>query len=293
MDLITQDSYEKRHKQSKIPSALAKEKEIKEEPIQKIQPRNYRKKLKQQRKTTTVDSADYKIGHHHINARQKRLNATIATKWDTLREYAAVKPITTKENKKLTTWKKHTPKRKKANQGKYNRSHISTPDENDNYGIKLKINGKYQNFSIDTGSPVTIMPNNPELYNQKDIKPLTEIYQDVNKNEIKFLGKVWADIEYDGKTTKLPILITKKYDITPLPGVNWLKRLPITINKIQLDEQTNQPEAIYTKFNKLFETNHTIKNIEVKIQKQPGCYPIQQKARPISYHLQKDKRRKK
>ena len=84
------------------------------------------------------------------------------------------------------------------------------PDENDNYEIKLKINGKYQNFTIDTGSPVTLMPNNPELYNQKDMKPLKERYQDVNKNEIKFLGKVWANIEYDGKTTKLPILITKK-----------------------------------------------------------------------------------
>ena len=69
--------------------------------------------------------------------------------------------------------------------------------------------------------------------------------------------------------------------------MNWLKQLPITINKIQLDEQTNQPEVIYAKFNKLFETNHTIKNIEVKIQIKPGCYPIQQKARPILYHLQK------
>ena len=29
------------------------------------------------------------------------------------------------------------------------------------------------------------------------MKPLKERYQDVNKNEIKFLGKVWADIEYD------------------------------------------------------------------------------------------------
>ena len=46
------------------------------------------------------------------------------------------------------------------------------PDENDNYGIKLKINGKYQNFTIDTGSPVTKKPNNPELYNLKDMKPL-------------------------------------------------------------------------------------------------------------------------
>ena len=161
------------------------------------------------------------------------------------------------------------------------------PDENDNYGINLKINGKHQNFTIDTGSPVTIMTNNPELYNQRDIKPLKERYQDVNKNEIQFLGKIWADIEYNGTTTKLPILITKRNDITPLLGVNGLKQLPITINKIQLDEPTNQSETIYAKFNKLFETNHTIKIIEVKIQIKPGCYPIQQKARPIPHHLQK------
>ena len=43
MDLVTQDSYEKRHKQSTRPSALAKEKEIKEEPRQEIQPRNKQK----------------------------------------------------------------------------------------------------------------------------------------------------------------------------------------------------------------------------------------------------------
>ena len=51
MDLVTQDSYEKRHEQSKILPALAKEKEIKEEPIQKIQPRNkqkYRKNTEKQ-----------------------------------------------------------------------------------------------------------------------------------------------------------------------------------------------------------------------------------------------------
>ena len=48
------------------------------------------------------------------------------------------------------------------------------PDKNNNYGIRLKINGKYQNFTIETGSPVTIMPNNTKLYNPKDIKPLKE-----------------------------------------------------------------------------------------------------------------------
>ena len=54
------------------------------------------------------------------------------------------------------------------------------------------------------------MPNNPKLYNPKDIHPLKENYQDVNKNEIKFLGKVWANSEYIGETTKRPILITQR-----------------------------------------------------------------------------------
>ena len=162
------------------------------------------------------------------------------------------------------------------------------PDKNDNYGIKLKINGKYQNFSIDTGSPVTIMPNNPKLYNPKDIHPLKERYQDVNKNEIKLLGRVWSNIEYNGETEKLPILITQSDDITPLIGVNWLKQIPITINKILSNEHTNQSNNIHPKFHKLLETNHTIKNAEVKIQMKPRCYPIQLKAKPIPYHLQKD-----
>ena len=41
MDLVTQDRYEKRYKQSTIPTALVKEKEIKQEPLQKIQ-KHYR-----------------------------------------------------------------------------------------------------------------------------------------------------------------------------------------------------------------------------------------------------------
>ena len=94
------------------------------------------------------------------------------------------------------------------------------PEENDSYAIKLKINNKYQTFTIDTGSPVTIMSKNPELYN-KGHTATKRIYQDVNKNEINVLRKLWADIEYNGETAKLPILITQRNDITPLLGMNW------------------------------------------------------------------------
>ena len=110
----------------------------------------------------------------------------------------------------------------------------------------------------------------------------------MNKLKSNSWGKNGENIEHIGGTTKLPMHITQKNDITKPLGVNWLKQLPITINKISLDDHTNQSIIIRTNFHKLFESNHTIKNAEMKIQIKPGCYPNQQKARPIPYHLQKD-----
>ena len=162
------------------------------------------------------------------------------------------------------------------------------PDNNDHYGVEMLINGKKQKFIIDTGSPVTIMPYDQKIHNTKEIKPMKERYQDVNKNEIKFMGKTWVSAEYNWTSTKLPMLITKRNDITPLLGVKWLKQLPITINKISFDSETSQSESRYKNYHKLFNTNHTIKDAEVKLQIKPGCYPKQQKARPIPYHLQED-----
>ena len=83
MDLETQDSYDKRHKQSTIPPALAKEKEIKEKPLQ-----NYNRETnkttgkipKRQQRTITADSADNKCGHHNTNATQRQWNVTTATR---------------------------------------------------------------------------------------------------------------------------------------------------------------------------------------------------------------------
>ena len=61
MELITQDSYDRRHKQSTIPPALPKDKEIKQEPIQKIQTKQYREQPKQKKqlrilRTTKLDT---------------------------------------------------------------------------------------------------------------------------------------------------------------------------------------------------------------------------------------------
>ena len=87
----------------------------------------------------------------------------------------------------------------------------------------------------------------------------------------------------------MKILITEKTDITPLLGMDWMKKFKLTIGRIQLTE-TNQSEKekVNNKFPDLFENNRTKKDTEINIQLKPGHYPVKQKARPIPLHLQED-----
>ena len=85
------------------------------------------------------------------------------------------------------------------------------------------------------------------------------------------------------------MLITQRDDITPDLGVKWLKQLPITINKISLDEPTNQSENNYTKFNKLFETNHTIKKSEDPNKTGMLPYPTKNQTNTISSAERREK----
>ena len=89
------------------------------------------------------------------------------------------------------------------------------PDGNDYYSFETKIYGSEQNLTNDTGSPVTIMPNNPKVFNMVGRYPTDEgKIPDGNKNEIYFLGKVSVDIEYNNTSLKLPLPITKRNGIT-------------------------------------------------------------------------------
>ena len=110
---------------------------------------------------------------------------------------------------------------------------------------------------------------NEEHQTNERKKPRCE--QRRNQSPVENMGGSRIQL-YNYKKVKLPLLITKEDDITPLLRVNWLKQLSITINKISLHRETNQSETIYTKFRKIFATNHTINSTEVKIQLKPRCY---------------------
>ena len=85
----------------------------------------------------------------------------------------------------------------------------------------------------------------------------------------------------------MQILITEQNDITPLLGMDWLKKFRLTIGNIRLDENSqSEKRQNVKKFPDLFRNNTTIKNAEINMQLKPGHYPVKQKTRPIPVHLQ-------
>ena len=85
----------------------------------------------------------------------------------------------------------------------------------------------------------------------------------------------------------MQLLITERNDITPLLGMDWLKKFRETIGNIRLDDNSqSEKKQTAEKFPDLFRNNKTIKDAEINIQSKPGHYPVKQKTRPIPLHLQ-------
>ena len=116
------------------------------------------------------------------------------------------------------------------------------------------------------------------------VQKITNRYQDVNQNEVKFQGKIPVDVEYGNNKQKMDILITERTDITPLVGMDWMRKFKLTIGKIQLAENHQSGrKKVSTKLPDLFEINETIKDTEINIQLNPGHYPVKQ--RPDRNHF--------
>ena len=134
------------------------------------------------------------------------------------------------------------------------------------------------------------MPPDKRITKPTETQKKTNRYQDVNRYEVKFRGKIRVNIEYENNKQKMEILTTKRTDITPLLGMDWMRTFKLTIGKIQPTEnnQSEKENIRKGKFRDLFENNETIKDTEIKIELKPGHYPVKQKARPVPLHLQED-----
>ena len=294
IELIKQNTYEKKNKKNTIPEALISTKEkhiIKEEPIQRMErygtkPKNKYFGNRPCRYCSTPNWTPMhkcpatevncnkcgKKGHYAKACRQKFSNNR------------TVKRLTEDETNELN---------ESSCESEEDIQHIKEikkiEETNKHYTAIVKINGITKEFIIDTGSPISIMPPDQRIMKLTEIQKVTNRYQDVNKNEVKFRGKVPVNIEYENNKQKMEILITERTDITPLLGMDWMKAFKLTIGKIQLAENSqSEKERIFGKFRDLFENNETIKDTEKKIQLKSRHHPVKQKARPVPLQLQED-----
>ena len=160
------------------------------------------------------------------------------------------------------------------------------------FTITALVNNRPIKFIIDSGSPVTLIPKS-QFNGITPVRPIGTEYRDENDNRIKFEGKTTASVEINGKRNDLEILITTK-KINPPLGLDWMEKLGITLDtaKIgpQLNNVTEDPDITTLEKNskkfKIFNENHTVNGVEVKIQLKDDSKLIQQKGRPIPIHSQ-------
>ena len=159
----------------------------------------------------------------------------------------------------------------------------------DFYKTILLVHGQPIEFIIDTGSPVTIIP---QIIKPKEIKATSKCFVDVNKNPIKFQGEAMVEVRTEKTKSILPILITEKKNTQPLLGLDWLDKLEIGLqgnletNIIRNITASEKGEKIFNEFENLFKNNHTIEDLTIDIQLKKDTKPIQQKGRPVPLHFQ-------
>ena len=73
---------------------------------------------------------------------------------------------------------------------------------NKHFTAVVRVNGVKKEFVIDTGSPISMMPPDERIIKSTEIQKITNRYQDVNKNEVKFRGKIPVIIEHENNNQK-------------------------------------------------------------------------------------------
>ena len=112
----------------------------------------------------------------------------------------------------------------------YNRTQrrYDKEQKKDFYNATLLVNNVPIKFIIDSGSPVTLIPEC--LFNDiTTIKPFKTTYKDVNNQRIEFTGQTNALVKTNKETIELPLLITKT-KTSPLMGLDWMQRLKINLS---------------------------------------------------------------
>ena len=166
IELIKQNTYEKKNKKNTIPEALISTKEkhmIKEEPIQRMERFGTRPKNK--------------------NYGNRTCRFCNAPNWTPMHKCPALEANCNKCGKKG-----HYTERREMNK---------------HFTAVVRVNGVKKEFIIDTGSPISIMPPDERIIKSTENQKITNRYQEVNKNELKFRGEIPVNIEHENNNQQV------------------------------------------------------------------------------------------
>ena len=189
IELIKQNTYEKKKKKNTIPEALISTKEkhmIKEEPIQRMERFGNRPKNKNygnrtsrfcnapnwtpMHKCPALEANCNKCGKkgHYAKACRLKFNNNRTVKRLTEEEMNESDESTSESDESIH----HIKEIRKIN------------EMNKHFTAVVRVNGVKKEFMIDTGSPISIKPPDEKIIKSTETQKITNRYQDVNKNEI-------------------------------------------------------------------------------------------------------------
>ena len=213
IELIKQNTYEKKNKKTKIPEALisTKEKQIlKEEPIQRMEKFGARPKNRNfGNRTCRFCNAPNWTPLHKCPSLDANCN-----KCGKKGHYAKVCRQKMNNNRTVKRRTENQPNESdepssESEDSIHHIKELKKKDEtNKHFTTTLKINGIPKEFIIDTGSPISLMPPDERITKSTEIQKMTNRYQDVNKNEVKLRGKIPVNVEHENNKQKMEILIT-------------------------------------------------------------------------------------
>ncbi|XP_043234787.1 uncharacterized protein K02A2.6-like [Amphibalanus amphitrite] len=174
-------------------------------------------------------------------------------------------------------------------------------DEEDNYcvyqasrekskaiKVSMSVNGKDVEFLVDTGCPVTLMPDSvlPGLSLRKAGCRLTSY----TGHKIPVLGVTDAEVVYQGNQKELEVHVVEG-DGPPLLGRNWLKEIRLDWEQLVGSMQSQKTmrwklEDVLQRNEELFDgTLGQMKNTEAHLELKEDAKPVFQPPRPVPYGL--------
>ena len=207
IELIKQNTYEKKNKKNTIPEALISTKEkhmIKEEPIQRMERFGNRPKIKNYgNRTCRFCNAPNWTPMHKCPALEANCNE--CGKKGHYAKACRLKFNNNRTVKRLTGEEMNVPDEStsESDESIHHIKEIKKINEmNKHFTAVVRVNGVKKQFIIDNGSPISTMRPDERIIKSTEIQKITNRYQDVNKNEVKFRGKIPVNIEHENNNQK-------------------------------------------------------------------------------------------